>query len=246
MEENNEKETPVEKPVVENKEAEHPKEEQPKVEQPKAEQPEQEIPPRPQMHDERTYQQPRPSEPARHRMHINWELIGKMCVAAIFCGVCGFAGGAIANYTGVGERDDDVPTQEIYSVPGFGFGGGFGMPGQYEEQEPVQDDRDLTDKPVLGVTVRVQADDDGDPEGLSIIAIADESKADEAGLEVGDVITEVDDKDVDDSNDLAAILKDKDVGDHLKITAERGDKEFDVDVELISKASLTSETNRRA
>ena len=249
MEDNNEKNMPKADPAEnDNRPEEHPKEEPLHGEEVPHEEPPHEEPHpahehRPEMHDERSsYHEAKPVNPPRHHMHINWELIGKLCVAAIFCGACGFAGGAIANYTGVGERED-VQEQQYYAFPGFGFGDEFDMPDRYEDRDDGEhDERDLSQTPVLGVTVRRTQGD----EGVDIIAISDESKADEAGLAVGDRIVEADGEKIEDNEDLADVLEDKNVGDTIKIKAQRDDKDVEADVELISKASLTSDTNRRA
>lgn len=185
-----------------------------------------------------------------HHFSIRWDLIGKLCVAAIFCGVCGFGGGMIANYTGAGERQHETSSsdaREFFSqLPGWGSSGGqYVLPDQ-GGSDAEDDSRSLSETPALGVTVQQISNQEGYEDGVYVMAISDGSKAAEAGLEVGDRIVKADDQEISENTDLSGYIAKKDVGDRITLTVERDGEEKTVEVELVSKASLTTDDNKAA
>lgn len=68
--------------------------------------------------------------------------------------------------------------------------------------------------------------------GAKITSITDESAAEKAGLKVGDVITRIDDEDIDGAGDVADAIHDHKPGDKVTVTYLRDGKEQKVTAEL--------------
>jgi serine protease Do len=83
-----------------------------------------------------------------------------------------------------------------------------------------------SNRAMLGVTT------DKADKGVEINDITDESGADKAGLKEGDVITKIDDKTIDDPDDLSKVIKSHKPGDKVTVTYLRDDKEQKVTAEL--------------
>jgi serine protease Do len=81
-------------------------------------------------------------------------------------------------------------------------------------------------KAMLGVVT------ESEDEGLRITDITEKSAADKAGLKEDDIITKVDDKKVDDPDDLTKIIRSHKPGDKVTITYLRDKKEQKVTAEL--------------
>ncbi len=71
-----------------------------------------------------------------------------------------------------------------------------------------------------------------DKPGLEIGTVVDDSGAQKAGLQIGDVILKVNDKDMNDVEDLIVIISKQKVGDTLKLVILRGEEERNVNVTL--------------
>ena len=84
---------------------------------------------------------------------------------------------------------------------------------------------------LLGVAVE-EADN-----GAAVVRVASGSPADDAGLEVGDVITEVDGDSVSSAVDLVASIRSHDPGDEISITFERDGETETVQVTLADLSS---------
>ncbi len=72
----------------------------------------------------------------------------------------------------------------------------------------------------------------GTEEGALVLSVAEDSAAEEAGLQPGDVILAVDGEEVEDTTDLQAALSDYESGDRVKIDFLREKKKKSVEVEL--------------
>ncbi len=83
-------------------------------------------------------------------------------------------------------------------------------------------------RPLLGVSVRDAANDGG----AQVIRVVDGSAADDAGLQVGDVIVSIGGQDVKDSEDLVAAVGDHDRGDDVAVAYTRGGDRHTAQVEL--------------
>lgn len=88
-------------------------------------------------------------------------------------------------------------------------------------------------KAYIGVTViDVSAETQryGLPQGASVYTVADDSPAQEAGLQVSDIITSVNGKEITSANDLVRTVGDAAVGDVLNLTVYRGGETMEITV----------------
>jgi serine protease Do len=79
---------------------------------------------------------------------------------------------------------------------------------------------------MLGVTT------EGDDKGAEILSITKESAAEKAGLKKGDIITKIDDKKIESSDDVTEAIRSRKPGDKVSITYLRDDKEQKATTEL--------------
>jgi membrane-associated protease RseP (regulator of RpoE activity) len=86
----------------------------------------------------------------------------------------------------------------------------------------------------LGVVVQ----DSSDPAGAEVVRVAPDSPADEAGLEAGDVITTVDDDEVNDAAALTQRIRSLDPEDEVTIEYERDGDEHTAEIRLDERPSL--------
>ena len=94
---------------------------------------------------------------------------------------------------------------------------------------------------VLGVGVET----DGESETLSIGKVHEDSGAEEAGLESGDIILMADGNVVKVMEDLQKVLGEKEPGDRIKLRILRGEEEREYDVELRKRESVFEEEKTR-
>lgn len=91
-------------------------------------------------------------------------------------------------------------------------------------------------RPFLGVEYimisEALAEDRGLVAGAYIRAVVKNSAASEGGIKVNDIITEVDDKKLNETNSLASVLGSKKAGDKLTLTVWRGEKTMTIVVTL--------------
>ncbi len=91
-------------------------------------------------------------------------------------------------------------------------------------------------RPYLGVEYKIITQDlaimNDLPQGAYINSVIQGSPADKAGLQQGDIITKVDEKQVNDKTQLSQIVSSKKVGDTLTLTLYRDTKSMDVQVTL--------------
>ena len=79
-------------------------------------------------------------------------------------------------------------------------------------------------KPYIGVsvtTVSAETQSYGLPQGASVQQIVEGSPAEASGLQINDIITHVNSKEITSSNDLVAVIRDAEIGDILKLTVYR-------------------------
>jgi serine protease Do len=113
------------------------------------------------------------------------------------------------------------------------------------QDRPSTDDRpDRTpaDAPSVGgayLGISVDSQGTGDDDGVVVSQVADDSPAAEAGLQSGDVITEIDGVDIEDFTDLARVIADHEPGDEVDVTFERDDEDQTVSVTLAERPSST-------
>ena len=94
-------------------------------------------------------------------------------------------------------------------------------------------------KPYIGITVSPLSDETASVTGLKagavILDVTEGAPADEAGLQVNDVIVQVGDKNIKDSNDLVQVIAATEPGDVLTFHIYRQGDEIELDVEIGSK-----------
>ena len=139
----------------------------------------------------------------------------------------GNSGGALFNQYGqvvgiVSAKLSSSGSSTEASVEGIGFA------------IPIDDVKDMitdliqygyiTGQPYMGIinqTVSSEAQWYGTPAGAYVLGVVDGSCADTAGLQVGDIITAVDDTSVSSSDELSNALKDYEAGDTATLTVSR-------------------------
>ena len=151
--------------------------------------------------------------------------------------VVGLIGGA-GFWLGRETADDDGPRGEQAARP-------F-EPRQVPSTPPVPSEPRTPDIPNLPQTPQGRqllgvAVEDGDG-GATVVRVTGGSPADDAGLEVGDVITEVDGDAIEGAADLVAAIRSHESGDEIRITYERDGESTTVPVTLadVSSGSTTS------
>lgn len=90
---------------------------------------------------------------------------------------------------------------------------------------------DMVRRPRLGMGIQ----DQEDGKGVKVLDVDDESLAAKAGLQKGDIVTEIDGKTVASVDELRARLRDVKEGDTLKLTYQRDGKSNTVDVKFPRK-----------
>jgi membrane-associated protease RseP (regulator of RpoE activity) len=171
-----------------------------------------------------------------------------LALATFAVGAIGFALGWIAapgdGDGGGGERASvtiETPRdlRDLFGPEGpFGRGRGAPDQGGNGRGETPRDETPRGQAPratggFLGVITRATTD----PDGARIERVLDDSPAAEADLETGDVITKVDDEDIDGPEALADAIGDHDPDDEVTITYERDGTSATVRVKLGDRAS---------
>jgi len=94
---------------------------------------------------------------------------------------------------------------------------------------------------VLGVTL----DTSGEEEGLPVKEVQEDSGASEAGLKSGDVILEMEGREVRSMKDLQELLGSKEPGDKIQIRLKREGEDVELEVELKRRESVFEEKKTR-
>lgn len=102
-------------------------------------------------------------------------------------------------------------------------------------------------KPYIGVTISDVSSDAaayGLPQGAAIRSVTDDSPADKAGLEVNDIVTAIDGKDITEASALSAAVKKSQAGDTLTLTVYRKGETLEIKVKVEeTKGDPTSSDN---
>ena len=99
-------------------------------------------------------------------------------------------------------------------------------------------------KPYIGVTIESVSEDMtgfGLPQGAVIRSVTAESPAENAGLEVNDIVTSVNGKEISGSSDLKAAVSESQVGDELKLTVYRQGKTLELTVTVAEQQQSVEE-----
>jgi S1-C subfamily serine protease len=142
------------------------------------------------------------------------------------------AGEVIGINTAIATVADDMTGQQGQSGS---IGVGFAIPSNTAERiagELIADGS--ATRAFLGVSARTAADE-ANPQvgtGAQVVQVEPGSGADEAGLDVGDVVTAVGDRPVTTSAELTAAVRSHAPGDQVTLTVRRGDNTSTVEVTL--------------
>ena len=129
---------------------------------------------------------------------------------------------------------------------------GFAIPGNYAVEVANEIINDGTvQHPYLGVSAATVNAQNANSAGLSVdqgayvTEVVDGSPAADAGIEVGDVITAIDDEQISSAEGLILAVRAHEIGDEVTITLMRGDEEIQVTATLGSDEGTTdtSESN---
>jgi putative serine protease PepD len=129
---------------------------------------------------------------------------------------------------------------------------GFAIPGNYAVEVANEIINDGTvQHPYLGVSAATVNAQNANSAGLSVdqgayvTEVVDGSPAADAGIEVGDVITAIDDEQISSAEGLILAVRSHEIGDEVTITLMRGDEEIQVTATLGSDEGTTdtSESN---
>jgi photosystem II stability/assembly factor-like uncharacterized protein len=92
-------------------------------------------------------------------------------------------------------------------------------------------------RPVLSVYVGLSTEDN-EGGGIKVTLVADDGPAGKGGVKEDDVITQVDDKKIDNYDTFIAYLATRKPGDVVKVTVRRGKKEQVIEVKLVPKETV--------
>ncbi|MBD0419990.1 trypsin-like peptidase domain-containing protein [Streptomyces sp. TRM S81-3] len=148
----------------------------------------------------------------------------------------GNSGGALVGLDG---RVVGIPTLAA-TDPGLGDsaapGIGFAIPASTVKTiaDQIVEEGRVTDsgRAALGITGRTVVDADFRPAGVAVVEVSSGGAADRAGIEAGDVITGLGDRDITTITSLAEALASMQPGDRTKVTFTRNDDKRTVDVTL--------------
>lgn len=156
-------------------------------------------------------------------------VLGALVVVMLTC-VTSVVWGGLVGYA-LGRR-----TGHRMMPPGMPHGMPFDGP--YRPMPPLEPMPDMPDMPEmpyleempwLGVSFMMT------DEGALITAVVPDSPAEDEGLQVDDIITEVDGRNVTESRPLDELILRYSPGDRVDLTVVRGDREFEVRVRLASR-----------
>ncbi|WP_439676085.1 S1C family serine protease [Embleya sp. MST-111070] len=108
------------------------------------------------------------------------------------------------------------------AAPGIGFAIPANTVKSITDQIIKNGKVDNSGKAALGVTVRTVAGPNGRAAGVGVVSIQDGGAAKAAGIQIGDVITTIDDQAVTDVSTLSEVLGGKQPGDRVKVNLLRG------------------------
>lgn len=135
----------------------------------------------------------------------------------------------------------------IESYSGSSSGVGFAIPVNYAKN--IADQIIAGETPVhpyLGVTLTSARTGSGDAAGASVVSVEEGGPAAEAGIQKGDTITAIDGDEVSSADGLIIALRERSVGDIVRLTIARGGKDQEISVTLGSDEALQSSRQQDA
>jgi putative serine protease PepD len=154
----------------------------------------------------------------------------------------GNSGGALIDMDGrvVGINSAIASVDSSGDSQSGSIGVGFAIP--ISEAKPIiQDLMDGKTVQRAQLDVEVQDETSNSVGGAKVVEVTSGGAADNAGLKVGDVITKVDQRSIQDSDALVAAIRSYQPGNKVTITYVRGDTTHTTTVTLDSSASATGE-----
>ncbi|MGP4011041.1 S1C family serine protease [Streptomyces sp. 4N124] len=148
----------------------------------------------------------------------------------------GNSGGALVNLDGevigIPTLAATDPNVGDAAAPGIGFAIPASMVKTVADQ--IIKDGKVTDsgRAALGITGRTVVDADYQVAGVAVVAVTNGGAADQAGLEAGDIITQLGDTEITTITSLSEALARQKPGDKTTVTFTRNDAEKTVDVTL--------------
>lgn len=148
----------------------------------------------------------------------------------------GNSGGALFNMYGQVIGITNMKMMSSYSsIEGIGFA----IPSSTVRNvvNAIAKDGEVSGRTSIGITVGAVPPEAAEhyelPEGLYVSDVVEGSDAEKQGIQVGDIITAVNDTPVRVTTDISAIKDELQVGDSMKFTAWRNGETFDVNVKLM-------------
>ena len=149
----------------------------------------------------------------------------------------GNSGGALINKYG---QVIGINTAKIQSFEGIGFA----IP--INEAKPIIDDiiqnGYVTDRARIGITYQLVQQDIidtmGIPAGMRVVSVSEDTDAYRKGLKAGDIITHINGVEVESTEQVANMIKEKKAGDSLDLTVYRVEKGESVTIQLSVKLEM--------
>ncbi|HLX66782.1 MAG TPA: PDZ domain-containing protein, partial [Puia sp.] len=130
-----------------------------------------------------------------------------------------------------GASSDALSMPEVRAWPNQAYGNGW----SYSNNDVLRGKR--TNRAMLGVATKME----DDVKGAKVTQITKGSAAEKMGLKVGDIITRIDDEEINNASSLSNIIGGHDAGDKVTVTFMREGKEQKVTGELGKGKSVTVE-----
>jgi len=177
--------------------------------------------------------------PSSHVMMPKWVVYG---VVGVALAAIGFGVGWVA------KPDSESSSRPAASGSPFGNGTPFGENGPFSGNNGNGNGNNGGGNgnnggiPASGAFLGVSAaPTSGDVTGVEIAQVVDDSPADDAGFEEGDVITKVDDTEITSPAELVQVISAKDSGDEVTITYTRDGATKTADVTLGDRADAPTQ-----
>jgi membrane-associated protease RseP (regulator of RpoE activity) len=177
------------------------------------------------------------AQPKKAKKAFPWKPVLKVAgVMALSVG-CGFGGGYLAGQQSI-KSLAATAQNEMSSANGMPDGM---MRGKSFSDDSTQSNGSsngsaaTTTGAALGVYVQTNTDNQ-----VVIAGFSDNSTAESAGLQTGDIITSLDGTTVSSYNEITSFLSSKSAGDKVKVVVTRDGKEVSATITLVEKSSISS------
>lgn len=172
-----------------------------------------------------------------------WKPVLQVAGVAVLSIGCGFGGGYLA---GQQSAQNAISSAESSVQSENGFPGGmmrgndsdssdFSGKGSMPDNNSGSSTTTDTTGAALGIYVQTNTDNQ-----VVIAGFSDNSTAQTAGLQTGDIITALDGTTVSSYNEITTFLASKSAGDQVKVTATRDGAEVNATITLVEKSAMSS------